>query len=137
MLFAKIMQDLLEAARVSLERGNDRRFISMEFREKLFERHWRIYRWQPVLSALFRRFHHDLAPFLDSLSLLPFRQLNDRSLRKKWNDSVHAKFRRFLNDEFHVLPFRDCLTEGNPPSRRFGLRNMNHLNVVLGPPEIL
>jgi hypothetical protein len=137
MLLAKIMQHLLEAARVSLERGDQRRFISIEFREKSFERDRRIYRWQPVLSALFRRFHHDLAPFLDSLSLLAFGQLNDRSLRKKWNNPVHAKFRRFLNDEFHVLPFRDCLSEGNRASERFGLRDMNHRESSLGRTEIL
>jgi hypothetical protein len=63
--------------------------------------------------------------------------LNDRSLRKKWNNPVHAKFRRFLNDEFHVLPFRDCLSEGNRASERFGLRDMNHRESSLGRTEIL
>ena len=131
------MQDLLEASRVSLERGNERGFISIEFREKSFERDWRIHRRQPVLSALFRRLHHNLAPFLDSLSVFALGQLNDCSIRNQRNNPAYTKFRRLLNDEFHVLPFRNRLGEGNRTPEGTGLRYLDQRKSSLRRAKIL
>src|SRR6266478_3766679 len=103
MLFAKIMQDLLEASRVALERGNERGFIPIEFREKSFERDWRIHRRQPVLSALFRRLHHNLALSRDTLSVVTPGHEYCSSIRNQQNHSDYPKFGTLLNDDFNVF----------------------------------